>query len=80
MGVIKKTLQRIIKPLRSRKVRTAIVTVMAAYLAESGLEVSTEMLLTILGVGIAVITGIAIEDNGKHRKTVELVPGKNVHN
>jgi hypothetical protein len=52
-------------PLRSRKVQVAVVTVVAAYAAEVGLNVSAETLLTVLGVGVALILGIAHEDAGR---------------
>ena len=55
-------LRRFLGPLRSRKVRVALATVLAAYAAEYHLEVSEEMILTILGVGVALILGIAHED------------------
>ena len=57
-------LRRIVKPLASRKVRVALATVLAAWLAEYSLGVSQEVLMTILGVGTALILGIAHEDNG----------------
>ncbi len=57
-------LRRILAPLRSRKVRVALATVAAAFAAEYGLEVSSELLLTILSLGASVILGIAIEDAG----------------
>jgi len=63
MGILK----RIIQPLQSRKVRVALATVIAAYAAEAGLTVGDEIVLTILGVGVSIILGIAIEDNGKFR-------------
>ena len=47
--------------------RVALVTVVAALAAEWGLEVSEEIILTILGAGVAVILGIAHEDNGAKR-------------
>ena len=52
-------------PLASRKVRVALVTVVAAYLAEAGLGVSEEVVLALVSVGVALILGIAHEDNGK---------------
>ena len=58
-------LRRVFEPLRSRKVRVALATVLAAYGAEYGLEVSREITLTILGVGVALILGIAHEDAGQ---------------
>lgn len=56
--------KRVFAPLSSRKVRVALATVAGAYLAEYGLGVSEEMIVTILGVGVALILGIAHEDNG----------------
>ncbi len=61
-------LRRVFRPLGSRKVRVALVTVVAAYLAEAGLGVGEEVLLTILGAGVAVILGIAHEDAGRARE------------
>jgi len=60
-------LRRVGQPLASRKVRVALATVLAAYAAEWGLAVSEEMVLTILGVGVALILGIAHEDQGLKR-------------
>jgi hypothetical protein len=54
-------------PLRSRKTRVAFATVAVAYAAEFGLQVSAELVLTILGVGVSLILGIAHEDNGVKR-------------
>jgi hypothetical protein len=51
-------------PLRSRKVQVAIATVVAAYAVQAGLEVHEETVLTVLGVGVALILGIAHEDAG----------------
>lgn len=56
--------KRLIRPLQSRKVRVAMVTVIAAFAAEYGLNVPTELLMTILAVGVSIILGIAHEDNG----------------
>ncbi|MEP0846072.1 MAG: hypothetical protein HRF50_04525 [Phycisphaerae bacterium] len=52
-------------PLRSRKVQIAIATIVTAWLAQAGLAVSEETVVTILGVGVALILGIAHEDAGK---------------
>ncbi len=57
-----KLVRRAVRPLASRKVRVAVATVLSAYAAEVGLGVGEEMLLTILGVGAALILGIAHED------------------
>jgi len=58
-------LRRIVRPLRSRKVRVALATVLAAYLAEAGLSMDEGLVLTIVSVGVAVILGIAHEDHGR---------------
>jgi hypothetical protein len=57
--------QRLVKPLRSRKVRVALATVIAAYAAEYGLGASEEIVMTLVSVGVALILGIAHEDAGK---------------
>ena len=57
--------QRMIRPLASRKVRVALATVAAAFAAEFGLDVTDELVFTILGVGVALILGIAHEDAGR---------------
>jgi hypothetical protein len=51
-------------PLRSRKVQVALATVLAAYLLPLGIEVSSELLATVIAVGVALILGIAVEDAG----------------
>lgn len=56
---------RLFRPLQSRKVRIALTTVIAAYLAEYGLQVSEQVMLSILGTGIALILGVAHEDAGR---------------
>jgi hypothetical protein len=58
-------LRRVFGPLRSRKVRVALATVVAAFAAEYGLQASEELILTILGLGAALILGIAHEDAGR---------------
>ena len=76
-----KVLRRLVQPLRSRKVRVALATVISAYAAEYGLGVSQELLMTILGTGVAIILGIAHEDNGISRHasmtTHSFTSGKN---
>ena len=57
-------LRRICQPLRSRKVRVGLATVLAAYAAEFGLQASEELIFTILGIGVSLILGIAVEDAG----------------
>ena len=57
-------LWRAFEPLRSRKVRVALATVLAAVAAEYGLRVSEELMLAIVGIGASLILGIALEDAG----------------
>lgn len=61
----KATWRRWVWPLNSRKVQVALATVLAAYTAELGLDVSTEALTTIVALGVALILGIAHEDAGR---------------
>ncbi len=56
--------RRWVWPLQSRKVQVAIATVIAAYAVQAGLDVREETVLTVLGVGVALILGIAHEDAG----------------
>lgn len=64
---IRSFLARLVQPLRSRKVRVALATVLAAYLADWGLDVSDTVIYGIIGVGATIIGGIAIEDAGVKR-------------
>lgn len=57
--------KRWIWPLRSRKVQVALATVIVAYTGQIGLAISEETMTTLLGVSIALILGIAVEDAGK---------------
>ena len=41
-----------------------MATIVTAYAAEYGFDVSPEVVMTILGVGVALILGIAHEDAG----------------
>jgi hypothetical protein len=59
-------IQRLVRPLASRKVRVALVTVVAAFGVEWGWNVQEELILTILGAGVALILGIAHEDAGRN--------------
>lgn len=54
-------------PLRSRKAQVALATLVVAYAAQAGLELSEEMVATVLAVGVALILGIAHEDAGRAR-------------
>ena len=67
-------LRRMVAPLASRKVRVALATVLAAFAAEWGLEVPQELILTIVGVGAALILGIAHEDAGRNARPVSGQP------
>jgi len=62
---VKAIVHRLIRPLASRKVRVALATVTAAFAAEFGFEVGDDLVFTILGVGVALILGIAHEDAGR---------------
>ncbi len=53
------------RPLRSRKLRVALTTVIAAFLTDYGFAVREELVYTILAVGAALILGIAHEDSGR---------------
>lgn len=64
-------LKKLVQPLRSRKVRVALATVLAGYAAQAGLGLPDNTMYAILTVGTAVILGIAIEDNGVKSKTGE---------
>lgn len=52
-------------PLRSRKVQVAIATIVAAWSVHAGVEVSESVVTAIIASGVALILGIAHEDNGK---------------
>lgn len=65
--------KRPFRALQSRKVRVALTTVVAAMLAEYGIEVSDTIVYGILGVGTAIILGIAHEDNGLKSSRTHLV-------
>jgi len=64
-------MRRAIRPLRSRKVRVALATVLAAFLTDYGFAVHEELVYTILAVGAALILGIAHEDSGRAPGTHE---------
>ena len=51
-------------PLRSRKAQLALATLIAAYALQFGFQVSEETVLGVVGVGVALILGIAHEDAG----------------
>lgn len=58
--------KRLFHPLASRKVRVALTTLVVAYATEFGLRLGSDMVLTVLGVGVALILGIAHEDAGRN--------------
>ena len=59
-------LQRGMQPLASRKVRVGVATVLSGMAAQYGLGLSEDTVMTILGVGVALILGIAHEDAGRN--------------
>jgi len=65
MASIPQGWRRWLWPLRSRKVQVALATVLVAYAAQIGLAVNEDTVLTVLGVGVALILGIAHEDAGR---------------
>jgi hypothetical protein len=46
-------------------VQVAVATVVVAYAAQAGVMLSEDTVTTVLGVGLALILGIAHEDSGK---------------
>lgn len=56
-------------PLRSRKVQVAVATVVTAWASDFGFGVGEETVLAVLGVGVALILGIAHEDAGRARSS-----------
>jgi hypothetical protein len=64
MSLVRRVLSRVLRPLQSRKVRVAVATAAGAWLADEGFDVSPEVMYAIIGVGLALILGIAHEDNG----------------
>ena len=73
---VKAVLKAVVNPLKSRKVRVAINTVVAAYLAQKQIEVSDDIVYAIVGLGTAVVLGIAIEDNGAKKANATEVAAK----
>lgn len=60
-------LRRLAAPLASRKVRVAVATVVSSWLVQwvpSADESSVYLVVSVVAVGVGVILGIAIEDNG----------------
>jgi len=57
----------LLRPLRSRKARVALATLIAAFALEWGWKVDETLIHTLLGVGVALILGIAHEDAGRNR-------------
>jgi hypothetical protein len=65
MSTVSTGWRRWVWPLRSRKVQVALATIVIAYAAQAGLALSEDTVLTVLGVGVALILGIAHEDAGR---------------
>jgi hypothetical protein len=61
---VRTLLSRLVRPLSSRKVRVALATVASGFLADWGFSITEDKIFMILGVGVAIILGIAIEDAG----------------
>lgn len=59
---VKRFLAVLAAPLLSRKVHLAMATVVAAYAAKAGWNVSEELVYGILGMGVTVILAIMGED------------------
>lgn len=59
------SVRKVFRPLASRKVRVALASLVAAALAEYGLGVDEGLVYGILGLGAALILGIAHEDAGR---------------
>jgi hypothetical protein len=52
-------------PLRSRKVQVALAAVLVAYAGEAGLELREETVTMVIGLGAALVLGIAYEDGAR---------------
>jgi hypothetical protein len=65
MSENEQTWRRWLWPLRSRKVQIAVGTILISWLAQAGVVLSEETVLSVIGVGVALILGIAHEDAGK---------------
>ena len=68
MNSVERDWRRWLWPLRSRKIQVALVTVVVSFLAQAGVVLSEETVLSVLGVGMALILGIAHEDAGRSAK------------
>ena len=69
-------LRRLVRPLRSRKVRVALATTLGAFAVEYGLHVPSELLLAIAGIGVSLILGIAHEDAGRYAASLPKPPAR----
>jgi hypothetical protein len=67
MRMATQTTSRWLWPLRSRKVQVALATIVVAWASQAGIVLTEESVATVLGVGIALILGIAHEDAGRPR-------------
>lgn len=61
--------------LGSRKVQVSIVALVVSYAAYYGLNLPGEIILGILGTGISLILGIAIEDHGEKTASTISIEG-----
>ncbi len=69
MNSVERDWRRWLWPLRSRKIQVALVTVVVSFLAQAGIVLSEETVLSVLGVGMALILGIAHEDAGRSTRS-----------
>ncbi len=65
MGETQQNWHKWLWPLRSRKVQVALGTIIVSYMAQAGVVLSEETVLSVIGVGVALILGIAHEDAGR---------------
>jgi hypothetical protein len=67
-------LRRMLAPLKSRKVRTALTTVIVAYLGQRWSILDGPTVYVLLGVGVTLILGTALEDAGRKASGREYQP------
>jgi hypothetical protein len=70
---LKSILWAVVRPLASRKVRVALATVIGAYIGDR-FGLSTEMIGTILGVGVAVTVTTAAGTSGSAVSSGSILP------
>ena len=74
-GSAAQTGPRFLWALRSRKVQVSIVALIVSYAGYYGLNVPGELILGVLGTGIALVLGIAIEDHGEKTASTISIEG-----